>query len=81
MWRRAQLNTLSVDDFIVRLQQFAELPARGNTVKFVAGVLDTDSSPVWMFMTPTPKPFALPVSRVPTSMGMTRLLLRPIRRL
>ena len=50
-----------------------------STVKFVPGLLDTASSPVWMFITPTPKAPTLPVSRPPASIGTTRPRLRPIR--
>ena len=52
------------------------------TVKLVGlGPRRPSSSPVWMFITPTPYCPTLPVSRPPTSIGMTRLRLRPMRRL
>jgi hypothetical protein len=50
------------------------------TVKFVDGVRDTGSSAACRFSMPTLNLPTFPVSRPPTSMGMTRPALSPMRR-
>jgi hypothetical protein len=51
------------------------------TEKFVRGVPERSSSRVSMFIAPMPKRPTLPVTRPPTSIGISRPAFRPMRRL